>query len=262
MLKWTLDVIKKYDVRPKQKFGQNYVVDEKMIECILNAADLNRDDTVLEIGAGIGTLTLRISSRVKKVIAIERDKRSIKALSEVLAGRENVEIVEGDVLKMPLPKVDKVVSNLPFSISTPITFKLLSEGDFKSAILTYQKEVADRLLAKPGSRDYSRLSVAVSLLAEVERIRDFPPESFYPRPKVFSTVVRMRKKNANIDFEGLDRLLKALFSQRRKKLRNALKILDVDLSKVDVNLLERRVFEIKPEEFLHLKSILMKREDD
>lgn len=268
LLKWTLGIIKKYDIKPRQKFGQNYVVDEKMIECILNAANLNYDDVILEIGAGIGTLTLRIADKVKKVIAIESDKKSIKALSEVLAGKNNIEIIEGDVLELPLPKVDKIISNLPFSISTPITFKLLSEGDFKLAILTYQKEVADRLIAKPGSENYSRLSVAVSLLAEVEKIRDFPPESFHPKPKVFSTIVKIKKKPTFINFKDLDYLLKILFSQRRRKLKNALKIFretfdkKIDLSKIDENLLERRVYEISPEEFLHLKSILMNCEED
>ncbi|MDH5807304.1 MAG: 16S rRNA (adenine(1518)-N(6)/adenine(1519)-N(6))-dimethyltransferase RsmA [Candidatus Methanomethylicaceae archaeon] len=268
LLKWTLNILRKYNIKPKQKFGQNYVIDEKMIECILNAANLNYNDTILEIGAGIGTLTLRISDKVKKIIAIESDKKSIKALLEVLAGKNNIEIIEGDILEIPLPKVDKIISNLPFSISTPITFKLLSEGDFKLAILTYQKEVADRLIAKPGSKDYSRLSVAVSLLAEVEKIRDFPPESFYPKPKVFSTVVKIKKKSKFINFKDLDDLLKILFSQRRKKLKNALKIFyktfnkEIDLSKINENLLERRVYEITPEEFLHLKSILMNYEEN
>lgn len=264
LLKWTLNIIKKYGIEPKQKFGQNYVIDEKMIECILNAADLNHNDVVLEIGAGIGTLTIKLSERVKKVIAVESDKKSIKSLLEVLAERDNIEIIEGDILKIPLPKVDKIVSNLPFSISTPITFKLLLEGDFKLAVLTYQKEVANRLIAKPGSSEYSRLSVVTSLLAEVEKVRDFPPDSFYPRPKVFSTVVKVRKKEEkiNVNWKALDLLLKALFSQRKKKLRNALKALhklfdvEIDKNKIDLGLLERRVFELEPKEFLYLSRLL------
>ncbi|MCS7097440.1 MAG: 16S rRNA (adenine(1518)-N(6)/adenine(1519)-N(6))-dimethyltransferase RsmA [Candidatus Methanomethyliaceae archaeon] len=265
LLKWTLNIIEKYGIKPRQKYGQNYVIDEKMIDCILNAADLSHNDIVLEIGAGIGTLTIRLSERVRKVIAVESDKKSIKSLSEVLAERNNIEIIEGDIMKMPLPKVDKIVSNLPFSISTPITFKLLSEGIFKLAVLTYQKEVADRLIAKPGSSEYSRLSVAISLLAEVEKVRDFPPESFYPKPKVFSTIVRIRKKEIDIDWKTLDFLLKVLFSQRRKKLGNALKVLqklsdfEIDIDRINFKLLERRVFELEPREFLYLSTLLTRR---
>jgi 16S rRNA (adenine1518-N6/adenine1519-N6)-dimethyltransferase len=263
LLKWTLRIIREYNIKPKRKFGQNYIISREMINRILEAAEIKPNEVILEIGAGIGTLTLRLSKLAKKVIVIEKDRNAVKALSKILEKEKNIEIIEGDALKINFPSVDKIVSNLPFSISTPITFKIL-EADFKLAVLTYQKEVANRLLAKTGDKDYSRLSVAMSLMAEVEKIGDFPPDCFYPKPKVFTTVVRIRKKKHNIDWKTLEDVLRILFSQRRRKLKVALytycKINKMNynelISLVDRELLERRVFEIKPEEFIHLSNLI------
>ncbi len=266
LLKWTLRIIKEYNIKPKRRLGQNYIINKEMINSILEAAEIEPDDIILEIGAGIGTLTIRLSKLAKKVIVIEKDKNAIKVLLKISEKEKNIEIIEGDALKINFPPIDKIVSNLPFSISTPITFKILSEVDFKLAVLTYQKEVANRFFAKVGDRDYSRLSVAMSLMAEVEKVGDFPPDCFYPKPKVFTTVVKIRKKKHNIDWSNLEDILKILFSQRRRKLKVALntycKISKMNYNEllgiIDKELLEKRIFEIKPEEFIYLSNIIKK----
>lgn len=265
LLRWTLETINRFEIRPRQRFGQNYVVDHKLIECLVGAAKIGSNDVVLEIGAGIGALTLRLAERAKKVIAVEMDKNAIEALSDVLLARDNVEIVMGDVMAMDLPRVGKVVSNLPFSISTPLTFKLLRDCSFDLAALTYQREVAERLLAKPGDHDYSRLSVVTRLLAEVERVGDFPPEAFYPKPKVFSTVVTVKKRERrDVDWAALEETLKILFSQRRRRLKKAIetycKIKGTDPVRIFENIgegfLMRRVFELEPEDFLYINKVI------
>lgn len=265
LLRWTKSTIQRFGIRPKQRLGQNFVVDQSLIDLLLETAQIMPEEVVLEIGAGIGSLTIRLAERAKKVIAVEKDKSAFKVLSHVISQRSNVEILMGDVMEIALPKVDKVVSNLPFSISTPITFKLLKDCTFELAVLTYQKEVADRLVAKPGESNYSRLSVVATLLAEVKRVMDFPPESFYPRPKVFSTVVTIKKKVCSgINWPALEDTLKLLFSQRRRRLKKAIEVYcnikgkDYSgiLGRVGEGLLGRRVFELEPKDFLYLSEVL------
>lgn len=273
LLEKTVRLLRKYNIRPSRKMGQSYVIDPDLISCIIGAARLEKDDSVLEIGAGTGNLTVLIAERARRVIAVEKDINAIRALEERLSGKGNVEVVNADILSMDLPRVDKIVSNLPYSISTPVTFRLLLEGEFGRAALTYQREVASRLLAEPGSREYSRLSVAVALLGEVERMGDFPPGSFYPRPEVESTVVVLRKKGWKriegsagvVDWEGLDMVLKFLFSQRRRTLRKALatysKVRGADTSKVLEGGLKElgdcRIFQLRPEDFLGIARQLV-----
>jgi 16S rRNA (adenine1518-N6/adenine1519-N6)-dimethyltransferase len=251
-------------ISPRRRLGQNYVVDGELISCLIDTACLSGKETVLEIGAGTGNLTCALAGRARRVIAVEKDRAAVRYLEERLSARGNVEVVEGDILSMALPKAERVVSNLPYSISTPVTFKLLMEGEFSLAVLTYQTEVAERMVAPPGTRGYSRLSVMSAILARARRIRDFPPESFFPKPKVGSTVVAMERKGAaGIDTESLGATLKALFSQRRRLLKKALvayaKITGADMglaAAVPPGMLGKRVFEISPEEFLELDRLL------
>jgi 16S rRNA (adenine1518-N6/adenine1519-N6)-dimethyltransferase len=265
LLKKTLRVVKEYGIRPNRKMGQNFAVDPGLIATIVGAAELGSGDVVLEIGAGIGNLTEAIAVVAKKVIAVEKDAVFAKALRDLFVERGNVEVLNEDVLLMRLPHVNKIVSNLPYSISTPITFKILFEGDFERAVLTYQKEVAERLLAGPGEHEYSRLSVMSSLLAEVERVKDFSPESFYPKPDVSSTVIVMRRRRTqDVDWGFLDETLKLLFSQRKRKLRRALetysKIKKLNFGEVirefEESLLETRVFQISPPSFVMISTRL------
>jgi len=261
LLALTKRALEEAGIRPSKSHGQNYVVDPALIKCLLDSAAISGNETVLEIGPGIGTLTEEISKRARKVIAVESDPASARYLSEKFSG-SNVEVIQADILRIDLPEVDKVVSNLPYSISTPITFKLLSDSGFRLGAFTFQKEVADRLRAKPSDPDYSRLSVAVSLLAEVKAVADFPPESFYPAPSVNSTVVTIKKTKApNLaEWKALDATLKFLFSQRRRTLRKALETfsksrgMDRALleAMIGVGMIEKRVFELSPGDFLEI----------
>jgi 16S rRNA (adenine1518-N6/adenine1519-N6)-dimethyltransferase len=264
LLAITKRALEEAGIRPRKARGQNYVVDRALIRCLVDSAGISGDETVLEIGPGIGTLTEEISKRAGRVIAVESDPASAKYLAGKFSG-SNVEIVQADILRIDIPEADKVVSNLPYAISTPITFKLLSDRGFRFGVFTYQKEVADRLRAKPSDPDYSRLSVAVSLLAEVRAVANFPPESFYPAPSVESTVVAIKKTGAPkaAEWAALDATLKFLFSQRRRTLRKALETLSkstgIGRGALEGgsrgSLLDKRVFELSPSDFLEMSRV-------
>jgi 16S rRNA (adenine1518-N6/adenine1519-N6)-dimethyltransferase len=191
---------------------------------MVDHAELSRDDVVLEIGAGIGNLTALLAARAERVIAVERDRRLIKVLGDRLRGHPNVELVCGDALRIELPKFDKVVANLPYGISSDITFRLL-ERDFELAVLMYQREFAERLVAKPGADNYGRLTVNAYYRAGVELLEEVPPEAFFPQPKVTSAIVRLRPRES--PFEVVDErvffnVVRAMFQHRRQRVRNAL----------------------------------------
>jgi len=220
----TLALLRKYRIRPSKRAGQQHVVDLGLLERMIGYAEVSSEDEVLEIGAGIGNLTHLLAERARRVIAVERDGRFIKILREQLKGRPNVKIVHGDVLRIELPKFNKVVANLPYGISSEVTFRLL-ERDFELAVLMYQWEFAERLIARPGSADYGRLTVNVYYRAEVELLEKVLPSAFLPQPKVFSAVVRLRPRKP--PFKVVDEriffdVVRALFQHRRQKVRNAL----------------------------------------
>ena len=200
------------------------MVDSGLLQRMVDYAELSPRDVVLDVGAGIGNLTRLLAARAGKVIAIERDRRLIKILKEQLRGCANVEFLHGDALRLELPKFNKVVANLPYGISSDITFRLLERG-FELAVLMYQLEFAKRLVAEPGSDDYGRLTVNVYYRANVELLEKAPPEAFVPQPKVTSAVVRLRPHNP--PFEVMDErmffsVVRALFQHRRQRVRNAL----------------------------------------
>jgi len=231
LAKQTKEILQNNNIRLKKKLGQNYLIDDFKRKKIIKFGNLNSKDIVLEIGPGIGTLTLEIAKCVKKVIAIEQDL----AISKILKTRlkkesiENVEIINEDALKIDFPYFNKIISNLPYQISSPITFKFL-EYDFDLAILMYQKEFADRMIANLGSKNYSRLSVMLYFKANVEFLDSVSPESFIPKPKVTSSIVRLSPlKTGNNRKEAINELdqeysivCKALFQHKNKKIKNAL----------------------------------------
>ncbi|MBA7502057.1 Ribosomal RNA small subunit methyltransferase A [subsurface metagenome] len=224
MLEQTLDLLRKHGIRLSKRVGQHQVVDSTLLEQMVDYAELSRDDVVLEIGAGIGNLTLLLAGRAGKVIAVERDRRLIKVLEERLRDHPNVELLCGDALRIELPKFNKVVANLPYGISSDITFKLLEHG-FELAVLMYQREFAERLAAKPGSGDYSRLTVNAYYRASVELLGEVLPEAFFPQPKVTSAIVRLRPREHPFevtDERMLTNVIRALFQHRRQRVRNAL----------------------------------------
>jgi len=220
-------LLAKYGIKPKKTLGQSFLINGSIAEEIVIAAHLSIDDTVLEIGGGLGTLTRRIVPRVRKIYVIEKEKTLAIALRDLLGESENLEVIEGDALDVRLPAANKVVANLPYSISSPITFRLLDELRFESAVLMYQKEFAERLLSPAGSRDYSRLTIEVTYRAHVERVRNVQAKEFYPVPKVDSTVVRMTPRTSGsfaLDDTVFHWLIRGIYSYPNKQIRKALKI--------------------------------------
>jgi len=248
----------------KKKLGQNFLYDPSIIERIIQAAQLDPEDLVIEIGPGPGRMTRMLAAAVKKVIAIELDDRLYEKLKGELAGYHNVELVHGDALEYSyenLPEF-KVVANIPYYITTPIIFKLLDARKYlKSITLTVQKEVAERIVANPGGKDYGVLSIMVQYYSEPNFEFIIPKEAFRPVPKVDSTVVHIKildKPSVDVMNEEIFfRIIKTAFSQRRKMLSNSLKSLQVDVKEwldkagIDPN---RRPETLSMEEFARLAN--------
>ncbi len=213
--------IRKMGLRPSKRLGQHFLVDEAIANRQVQYADIGRRDTVLEIGPGLGTLTRILVERAAKVIAVELDPLAADYLRKELS---DVEVIQDDVLKIELPKFDKVVSNLPFKISSPVTFKLL-EQEFEGGILMYQKEFAQRLVATKGDSSYSRLSVSTYYRARCEILETVPRSAFFPEPRVESSIIRIAPRPPPFEVkseEHFHKLVKALFTHRRKKIGNSL----------------------------------------
>ncbi len=265
----TRKVLSRYGVRLQRSLGQNYLIDDNKRRFIIDSADLCKDDHVLEIGAGIGTLTLPMAELAGEVTAIERDPFIAGILRDRIR-TDNVNIIVGDALKVDFPDFNKVVSNLPYQISSPVTFRLL-EHDFKLGVLMYQKEFTLRMTAKPGTRDYSRLSVMLHFLAEVEIIDYLSPGCFFPRPRVESAVVKIRPTGFRLP-ELFGDVCRALFQHRKKKTSKSLKEsfheIRVDLSISEVldslppGILEKRVFQLRPEDVLEITEHISRLEED
>jgi len=209
---------------PKKRLGQNFMVNADVLQRMILYASVTEDDVVLEAGAGLGFLTQLLSRECKRVIAVEVDPKLTGILREELQGLENVDLIEGDILKVSVPPFNKVVSTPPYSISSPLLFWLL-ERKFDCAVLTFQKEFAERLVASVGSKDYGRLTVTTYYRAEAERLDYVPKEMFYPQPDVDSMVVRLKPREPPFqvkDEETFLEIVRALFTQRNKKVRNAI----------------------------------------
>lgn len=229
----TLHIIKTFHLTMSKKMGQNFLIDRAVVDGIVEAADITDADHVLEIGPGIGTLTQGLAEAGAEVVAVELDRRLPDILAKTLAGYENVRIVNGDILKIDIPRemaaeTYKVVANLPYYITTPIIMKLLEERLPISVLVTMiQREVALRMVARPGGKDYGALSVAVQYYTEPEIVFDVPPEAFIPSPAVHSSVIRCRVRREPpvtvLDEATFFRVVKASFAQRRKTLSNSLR---------------------------------------
>ncbi|AEC51338.1 dimethyladenosine transferase [Pyrococcus sp. NA2] len=214
-----LFLLSKYGIRPKDTIGQHFIIVEDVIRKAVETADVNEKDVVLEIGPGLGFLTNELAKRAKKVYAIELDRKMIQILKNEYKWN-NVEIIEGDAIKLEWPEFNKVVSNIPYQISSPFTFKLLKK-DFELAVVMYQLEFALRMTARPGSKNYSRLSLMTQALADVEIVMKIGRGAFYPRPKVDSALVVIRPRKDKVELN--ENLVKALFQHRRKTVSRALK---------------------------------------
>jgi len=242
----------------KQRFGQHFLVDLSVANREVGYAKLTKDDVVLEIGPGKGVITHLLAQKAKQVIAIEIDQRLVEKLKITLP--ENVTLICSDVLSVDfglLPRFTKIVSNLPFQISSPITFKLL-ELSFLRAILIYQKDFAERLVALPGKKEYSHLTVGISYKAHCRILEDVTRNSFSPVPKVDSSIVEIipRKKPLfNVQNEQFFlKLTRQLFNHRRKKIRYTIKTTYGDLEQLPY--LDQRVGELTPEQIGELSNVL------
>ena len=214
-------LLKELEVRPDKRRGQNFLMDMGVLVRQINAARLTPGDTVLEVGAGLGVLTWELAFKARKVIAYESDRRLAAYLERGLP--ENVELHVADALEEDWPPFDKMVSNVPYSISSPLLFKLIA-SDFAAAVLMFQREFVERLVAGPGTKDYGRLTVAVARLARVELLEVVPSTAFHPRPRVDSAMVSIVSAKAFPikDPALFDEVLRVVFSQRRKMLHNSL----------------------------------------
>lgn len=234
--KKTIEIIQKYEFDFQKRFGQNFLIDTHVLEKIVRAADISKEDFVLEIGPGIGTMTQYLAEAAKRVTAVEIDDNLIPILEETLKDYDNVSVIHGDILKLDLNRLVqeqndgnpiKVVANLPYYITTPIIMGLFeSRVPLINITVMVQKEVADRMQAGPGTKDYGALSLAVQYYASPYIAANVPPNCFIPRPKVGSSVIRLTKhdkKPVNVDNEELFwKLIRASFNQRRKTLQNGL----------------------------------------
>lgn len=234
--KRTIEVLQKYDFVFQKKFGQNFLIDTHVLDKIISAAEITKEDFVLEIGPGIGTMTQYLACAAREVVAVEIDKALIPILEDTLQDYSNVTVLNEDILKVDIKKLAdehnngkpiKVVANLPYYITTPIIMGLF-EGDvpIESITVMVQKEVADRMQVGPGTKEYGALSLAVQYYAEPYIVANVPPNCFMPRPKVGSAVIRLTR-HAEPPVEVSDtklmfRIIRASFNQRRKTLANGL----------------------------------------
>lgn len=236
MNKYTLaKLLRKYPIRPNKKLGQNFLGDKNLMDKLIDALDVYPDEDVLEIGSGLGWMSHEIAKLALSVIAVETDKRLLKIARSEFGKTKNLTFVEGDFLKLDLPHIlsntrlpMKVIGNIPYYISSPILFKLLENHSlFQFAVLTLQREVAERLTAKPGSKDYGILSIFLQAQARCEKLFDLPPQVFFPEPEVVSRAVKItfpRQAPHLIHKPPLFKtVVKTAFRTRRKTIRNNLK---------------------------------------
>lgn len=304
LYKETKAILNKNGIILNRNLGQNYLIDYNKLSQIIKFAKLNQNDVVLEIGPGIGTLTLELAKKAKKVIAIEKDKRIFDILTDRLKnkGIDNVELILADAVKYDFPFFNKIVSNLPYQISSPITFKFL-EYDFDLAILMYQKEFAERMNGKVGEKNYSRLSAMLYFKAKVETLSNLPPQSFIPKPKVNSSVIKLVPTNVLTEFNdeflnkskinllsrelsdkkeiNYESLCRCLFQHKNKKIRNSLinshheiglknkkeastlvKLVEEDETNEFYVDVNKRVIKTTPEEILMLSYLLNEYHDN
>lgn len=235
--KYTIEVLQKYNFAFQKRFGQNFLIDTHVLEKIIASANITKDDFVLEIGPGIGTMTQYLAEAAREVAAVEIDNTLIPILADTLKDWDNVTVINNDVLKVDLTQLAieknggrpiKVVANLPYYITTPIIMGLFeNKVPIDSITIMVQKEVADRMQVGPGTKDYGALSLAVQYYAKPQIVANVPPNCFMPRPKVGSAVIRLEKYEQPPvqvkDEKMMFRIIRASFNQRRKTLVNGLK---------------------------------------
>lgn len=269
LLNKTKFLLKKYNIKPKKELGQNFCIDVDLLNRIVNYANLKSDDIVLEIGAGLGFLTGFLSKMAKKVIAVEIDPKLVKVLRDQLIECKNVTMIEDNILKTPLPYYNKIVANLPYSISSPFITNILKKyTEFERSVLALQEEFVNRLQAAVASKDYGYLTVLSYYKFNIQFLERVLKTSYYPQPEVKSNIVLIRPKQPPfqvIDENFFFNLVRTLFTQRNKRLKNALENIvskKIGIKKRAVRLLIKafphlrlRVNELKPEEFGEISDL-------
>jgi 16S rRNA (adenine1518-N6/adenine1519-N6)-dimethyltransferase len=251
------EIIHQYNIKPRKKLGQSFLLDKNIIQRIAVVADISKDDVVLEIGSGIGVLTEEIAAKTRRLIAVEIDEKLTELLKDKLARYDNVEIHNTDILKFDFDSLSekyktkiKVIGNVPYNISSPLIFYLLTYRNvIRDFTLMLQKEVVERLVAEPDNKSYGVPSVILQMFAEVEKVLDVPATCFYPRPKIESAVIKGAFREDHLvslaDEEFFIKLVKAAFAQRRKTLLNNLKraafMVNLPEEKIQEALVETRI---------------------
>lgn len=276
----TIAVLKKYNFNFQKKFGQNFLIDTGVLERIIEESEITKEDCVLEIGPGIGTMTQYLAENAGKVIAVEIDKALIPILKDTLSEYDNVTVINDDILKVDINRICmeenggkpiKVVANLPYYITTPIIMGLFeSHVPLESITIMVQKEVADRMQCGPGKKDYGALSLAVQYYAKPEIVANVPPNCFMPRPNVGSAVIKLSRYSESPvqvnDEKYMFRIIRASFNQRRKTLINGLQGGGLGISKEDIQRAIEKM-ELSPtirgealtlEQFAQLSNLLQK----
>ncbi|MBO3757495.1 MAG: 16S rRNA (adenine(1518)-N(6)/adenine(1519)-N(6))-dimethyltransferase RsmA [Thermoproteota archaeon] len=256
-------ILRKIRVRPNKKKGQNFVLDEELLELMPKEARITNEDEVVEIGGGMGFLSEKILEfNPKKLFIYEPDRRLFNFLLSKLKGKQNVVLMNEDYLKSQTPRYQVNISNPPFSISSKIFLKVLQERP-RIAILTFQKEFANRLVAKPGTQDYGKLSIISYFFAEVRIIKTVDRLSFFPSPKVDIALVKIIPKEETTvksNFHALEGTLKELFKYRQKLLKKAIRFSNIknkeEVVKKFQEIMEKRVFQLTPEELLDISRVV------
>lgn len=212
----------KYSFRASPVLDQYFIINPGVIERCSRYAELSKDDTVLEVGPGLGFLTEELSKKAGKVIAVEADKKLETLLKSEFSNKKNVEFIFEDFLKIKTPKFNKIVSNIPYSISAPLTFRLL-EYDFDKAVLFYQKEFGEKMLSEPGDHEYGRLSVMTQYYFDIEIKETVPKNYFYPQPKVDSCIIVLKRKKIERD-RDFDNFVREIFRYKNKNVSNSVKM--------------------------------------
>ena len=240
--------------RRKQKMlGQNFLIDSNISKRIVDSAEISEGEKVLEIGPGRGALTELLSSK-GNLIAIEKDKWLAVVLKQKF--KEKVQIIEGDILKWDVPPIDVIVANLPYSISSPILFRLFSY-EWTRAVLMFQEEFANRLVAKPGSKIYGRLSVMANHFVDTKKLFKVSKTAFQPQPKIHSQVVKLVRREPDYaldDFDTFEKVVKSIFTHRRKKVRNCIKLTFPNLVLDNLNYMDLRAEILTPSEIAELSN--------
>ena len=286
ILEETKFIMKKYNIRANKSLGQNFLINSEVVENIVNSSEINKEDMVIEVGPGLGTLTKYLLEKAGKVLCIELDPKMIKILNDRFSEYDNFEIINADVLKVNLNEVIdenkkngkiknvKVVANLPYYITTPIIMKLLEERlDIESITVMIQKEVADRLIEIPGGKNTGAITYTVYYYCESEKIMEVPNSSFIPEPEVTSEVIKMNlRKDLGVKVDNpkvMFMIIKSAFMQRRKTLLNALTNTKVFINKEEgLNILKKlnlnenvRAEELSLQDFANIAQAITRKEE-